>query len=75
MKVLVFGAQGMLGRDLMDVLKKEGCQALGLDLADCDMTNAPEVHKRIGSVSWKIHQAPSSSWVSDVKTGRQLAIR
>ncbi len=46
MKVLVLGAQGMLGRDLLPILSQK-YQVVGKDLADFDITNQIQVRREI----------------------------
>lgn len=38
-RVLVTGAKGMLGRDIMKMLKQKGIPCVGIDIADADITN------------------------------------
>lgn len=45
MKILVTGADGQLGRDVMRQLNGCGIDALGLDLAQLDIANARAVHE------------------------------
>lgn len=40
MKVLVTGAKGQLGTDLMNELKKQGLEGLGVDVEEMDITDA-----------------------------------
>ncbi|NLI83150.1 MAG: dTDP-4-dehydrorhamnose reductase [Deltaproteobacteria bacterium] len=43
--VLVIGHLGMLGRDLMKQLERNGLKGLGLDLPDVDITNGDQVRR------------------------------
>ena len=40
MKVLVTGAKGQLGQDLMNELAKRGIEAVGVDVQEMDITDA-----------------------------------
>lgn len=46
MRVLVFGANGQLGRDLLRVFGQDG-EVLGVDLPECDVARADHVAPRI----------------------------
>lgn len=43
-KILVTGANGMLGQDLCPILEKEGYQVIKTDISDMDITKAEEVN-------------------------------
>ena len=43
MKVLVTGAKGLLGRDVMDALRKRGHEAVGVDIQELDITDQAAV--------------------------------
>lgn len=43
MKVLVTGAQGMLGTDLLSILEENSIAVVGTDVSQCDITNEQEV--------------------------------
>ena len=45
MKVLVTGADGMLGRDVMRALREKHVNARGVDVADFDVTDGAAVHE------------------------------
>ena len=45
MKVLVTGADGMLGRDVMRALREKHVNARGVDMADFDVTDGAAVHE------------------------------
>ncbi|QNM05974.1 dTDP-4-dehydrorhamnose reductase [Qiania dongpingensis] len=47
MKVLVTGATGQLGHDIMKELKKQKIEAKGIGSADCDITDLKEVEKTV----------------------------
>lgn len=50
MKVLVTGAKGQLGTDLMNELKKQGLEGLGVDVDEMDITDA-DACERVISVA------------------------
>lgn len=45
MKVLVTGADGMLGRDVMRALREKHVNARGVDMADFDVTDGTAVRE------------------------------
>lgn len=47
MKVLITGAGGQLGHDLMNELEKRGIDHVGVDVAEMDITDAKACHKVI----------------------------
>jgi dTDP-4-dehydrorhamnose reductase len=49
MRLLVIGASGMLGRDLMIAAKGSGHEVAGLDLPDLDITDAPATHAAVAA--------------------------
>lgn len=49
MKVLVTGANGMLGQDLCPILEKEGYEVIKTDIQDMDITKGIEVEKVISN--------------------------
>lgn len=51
MKVLVTGAAGQLGRDVMNELEKRGHKAVGVDIADMDVTDGAAVQRVIAQES------------------------
>ena len=51
MKVLVTGAKGQLGQDLMNELAKRGIEAVGVDVQEMDITDAAAVD-RVMTVSY-----------------------
>ena len=50
MKVLVTGAKGQLGTDLMNELAKRGIEGIGVDVEEMDITDAESVRKEIERV-------------------------
>lgn len=51
MKVLVTGVKGQLGYDVVNELKKRGHEAIGVDIADMDITDGSAVDKVITEVN------------------------
>ena len=63
MRVLVTGAKGQLGTDLMDELKKQGLEGIGVDVEEMDITD-PEACRRVisqANVDAVIHCAAYTS--------------
>lgn len=50
MKVLVTGARGQLGHDVMNELEKRGHSAVGVDVAEMDITDKVAVHETMAKV-------------------------
>ena len=50
MKVLVTGAAGQLGQDLMDELARRGFDAVGIDREEADITDAAQVDHAIAKI-------------------------
>ena len=72
MKILVTGAEGMLGRTLMRRLNGHDCR--GTDIGDCDLTKGSDVEALIGEVKPDvvIHGAAMTA-VDDCETQQDLA--
>ena len=51
MKVLVTGAKGQLGQDLMNEFAKRGIEAVGVDVQEMDITDAAAVDHVMKQVS------------------------
>ena len=51
MKALVTGVKGQLGYDVVNELKKRGLEAIGVDIADMDITDGSAVDKVITEVN------------------------
>ena len=49
MKVLVTGAAGQLGRDVVIELEKRGCTAIGVDVSEMDITDAAACERFISA--------------------------
>lgn len=50
MKILVTGAEGMLGHDLLDALQAQGVDHVGVDKDQCDITRREDVLAMVESV-------------------------
>jgi dTDP-4-dehydrorhamnose reductase len=50
MKVLVTGVKGQLGYDVVNELNKRGHEAIGVDIAEMDITDGASVHKVLQEV-------------------------
>ncbi|MDE6505006.1 MAG: dTDP-4-dehydrorhamnose reductase [Clostridia bacterium] len=50
MKVLVTGVSGQLGYDVVNELRKRGCQAVGFDVSEMDITDGCKVAEVMGRV-------------------------
>ena len=50
MKVLVTGAKGLLGTDVLKELNKRGHEAVGIDIDELDITVEQDVHKMLNEV-------------------------
>ena len=48
MRVLVTGAKGQLGRDLMNELKRQGLEGIGVDVEEMDITDPEKCRSVIG---------------------------
>ena len=72
MKILITGAEGMLGRTLMRRLSAHACQ--GTDLGDCDITRAADVDALVSAseADVVIHAAAMTA-VDDCETQEELA--
>lgn len=51
MKILVTGAKGQLGHDVVDELEKRGLIAVGVDIEDLDITDREAVHAYVKKVN------------------------
>jgi dTDP-4-dehydrorhamnose reductase len=61
-RVLVVGAKGMLGRDLVEILSPSG-EVTGWDLQELDITRAEETREKIARLHPFIVSArPSPTW-------------
>ena len=64
MKVLVTGAKGQLGHDIMDELAKRNIEGIGVDVEEMDITDAETVRRVIteSKADAVIHCAASVSY-------------
>ena len=67
MKVLVTGADGMLGRDVMRALREKHVNARGVDVADFDVTDGAAVRE------WVTAEQPDAI-IHSYKNGRLSVI-
>ncbi len=75
MKVLVTGAKGMLGTDLMDILSR-GHEVIGVDIDDFDITNANQTREKVFEIAPElvIHGAAYTD-VDGCETNLELAYK
>ncbi len=75
MKVLITGAKGMLGSDLMDILSRDN-KAIGVDINDFDITDAAKTKENILKIAPQlvIHSAAYTD-VDGCETNIELAYR
>lgn len=50
-RILIIGSNGMLARELMERLKKDGIPTIGLDLPQIDITKPQDVYTKIAAAS------------------------
>ncbi|MBU0679094.1 MAG: dTDP-4-dehydrorhamnose reductase [Verrucomicrobia bacterium] len=72
MKVTVIGARGMLGSDLVRVLREKGIETFGFDLPDVDILHHRNLRTTLPYADWVINCAAYTR-VDDAETERQLA--
>ncbi len=73
MKVLVIGANGMLGRDVVEDCRAVGHNALGFDLPELDVTNYPDMRSKLPEAEWIIN-CSAYTRVDDAETDRTNAL-
>ncbi len=75
MKVLITGAKGMLGTDLMDILSRDN-KAIGVDINDFDITDATKTKENILKIAPQlvVHSAAYTD-VDGCETNIELAYR
>ena len=71
-KIIVLGANGMLGRDLMDALGREGFLAEGLDLPEFDITETSQLEEAVSRADVVINCAAYTN-VEKAESEPQLA--
>ena len=76
MRVLVTGAEGQLGSDIVDELKSRGMEAVGVDIGEMDVTDAQSVMTVIGQEKPEavIHCAAYTA-VDDAEDNEELCRR
>ncbi len=57
MKLVILGANGMLGTDLVRTCKFEGIEAISLDLPEFDITDSKQLESRVPEGDWVINCA------------------
>jgi dTDP-4-dehydrorhamnose reductase len=64
-KVLVTGAAGQLGKDVVNTLTEAGYEVHGFGHAELDITNMNQVEQVLGEVQPDIvvHQPPTQRWI------------
>jgi len=72
MKVVVLGAKGMLGSDLVAACLDQGMQTIGYDLDELDITDFHAVRKRLPLADWVINCAAYTR-VDEAETNRDAA--
>ena len=72
--VIVFGARGMLGTDLMECLRRRGVAAQGYDLPEFDITNAGHIEGVVGQAKQFINCAAYTN-VEKAESEAEMAFR
>ncbi len=72
MKVIVIGALGMLGRDVMEASEGAGNKTLGFDLPELDITNYPDMRSALPEAD-RIVNCAAYTRVDDAETERDVA--
>jgi len=72
MKIVVLGAKGMLGSDVMDACRFAGIEAVGYDLPESDITGVNGGLERAGRCDWVINCAAYTD-VDGAETEREKA--
>lgn len=73
MKVLVIGANGMLGHDVMDACRAAGHDTLGFDLPELDVTNYADMRSLLPEAEWVIN-CSAYTRVDDAEAERSNAL-
>ncbi len=73
MKVLVIGANGMLGRDVMEACRAARHNTLGFDLPELDVTNYPDMRSKLPEAEWIIN-CSAYTRVDDAESDRTNAL-
>ena len=75
MSILIVGAQGMLGSDLMDIINHTQ-QVTGVDIKECDITDQKETHNTLLKITprWVINAAAYTQ-VDQCETDNEKAFK
>ncbi|WP_225445608.1 dTDP-4-dehydrorhamnose reductase [Paenibacillus arenosi] len=74
--LLVTGASGQLGTDIMELLEKHNVPAIGCTRANLDITDSEQVHEVIGRIKpWGIIHAAAYTKVDQAENERDEAYR
>jgi len=73
-KIVVLGASGMLGTDLVKSLEHRGYQPVGLDLPDFDISNADQLKRAVDIADILINCAAYTN-VEKAETDKQIAYK
>lgn len=71
-KVVIIGAKGMLGSDLVDTGLKVGLEVTGLDLPECDITDPASLSALLPDADWVVNCAAYTR-VDDAEREREKA--
>ncbi|MBN1671894.1 MAG: dTDP-4-dehydrorhamnose reductase [Kiritimatiellae bacterium] len=72
MKVIILGARGMLGRDLVAACASRAMEAIGLDLPELDITSPDEVEAKLPAGDWVVNCAAYTK-VDEAERARDAA--
>jgi len=72
MRVIIIGANGMLGRDLSDLCTEAGYRVTGFDLPELDITDYPDMRSKLPEADWIINCAAFTR-VDDAESERDAA--
>lgn len=73
-KIVVLGARGMLGTDLMTAIEKTGCQGLALDLPDFDISDADQLKSAVDAADIVVNCAAYTN-VEKAESEEELAFK
>lgn len=73
-KIVVLGANGMLGTDLMKSLEQRGCQPVGFDLPEFDISDADQLKAAVDTADILINCAAYTN-VEKAETNKELAYK
>jgi dTDP-4-dehydrorhamnose reductase len=72
MKIVIVGANGMLGQDLRAMVQAKGWTAIGVDLPEVDITAAAQLHETLPQGDWIVNCAAFTR-VDDAEKERDAA--